>query len=78
MSTYSDLVGHLTQDDDGDMSFQYTDSWLQRAGSVPLSHSLPLRKERFRRNECRGVFAGSLPEESKCEMIARNLDSRQS
>jgi HipA-like protein len=70
---HTDLVGHLTQDDDGDMSFQYADSWLQRTGAVPLSHSLPLRPERFRRKECRGFFAGILPEESKREIIARNL-----
>jgi serine/threonine-protein kinase HipA len=70
---YTDLVGHLTQDDDGDMSFQYAESWLQRAGAVFLSHSLPLRPERFRRKECRGFFAGILPEESKRETIARNL-----
>src|SRR5246500_4826963 len=70
---HTDIVGHLTQDDDGDMSFQYAASWLQRAGAIPLSHSLPLRPERFRRKECRGFFAGILPEESKREMIARNL-----
>lgn len=70
---HTDLVGHLTQDDDGDMSFQYAESWLQRAGAVSLSHSLPLRQERFRRKECRGFFAGILPEEGKREMIARNL-----
>jgi len=34
---------------------------------------LPLRKERFSRNECRGYFGGILPEESKREIIARNL-----
>jgi serine/threonine-protein kinase HipA len=70
---HNDLVGHLTQDDGGDMRFQYAGSWLQKPGAVPLSHSLPLRKERFRRKECRGYFAGILPEESKREMIARNL-----
>src|SRR5215472_690875 len=70
---HTDLVGHLTQDDDGDMSFRYAESWLKRAGAVPLSHSLPLRAERFPRKECRGFFAGILPEESKREMIARNL-----
>lgn len=70
---HTDLAGHLTQDDDGDMSFQYAESWLQRPGAIPLSHSLPLRKERFRRKECRGFFAGILPEEAKREMIARNL-----
>lgn len=69
----TDLVGHLTQDKDGEMSFQYAESWLQRTGAVPLSHSLPLRPERFRRTECRGFFAGILPEEGKREVIARNL-----
>jgi serine/threonine-protein kinase HipA len=38
-----------------------------------LSQSLPLRKERFPQNECRGYFGGILPEESKREIIARNL-----
>ena len=70
---HNDLAGHLTQDDDGDVSFQYGESWLQREGAVPLSHSLPLRAERFRRKECRGFFAGILPEKSQREMIARNL-----
>lgn len=69
----SDLVGHLTQDNHGDMSFQYAKSWVEEAAAVPLSRSLPLRNERFRRKECRGFFAGILPEESKREMIARNL-----
>ena len=40
---------------------------------MPLSHSLPLRKQRFDNKECRGFFAGILPEESKREIIARNL-----
>jgi serine/threonine-protein kinase HipA len=69
----TDLAGHLTQDDDGDMSFQYAASWLQQPDAIPLSHSLPLRQERFRRKDCRGFFAGILPEEAKREMIARNL-----
>ncbi len=69
----NDLVGHLVQDEGGDMSFQYVESWLDRPGATPLSQSLPLRKERFRRKQCRGFFAGILPEESKREIIARNL-----
>jgi len=69
----NDLVGHLVQHDGGDLSFQYVESWLDRPGARPLSQSLPLRKERFRRKECRGFFAGILPEESKREIIARNL-----
>ncbi|PYT26895.1 MAG: kinase [Acidobacteria bacterium] len=69
----NDLVGHLVQDEGGEMTFEYVESWLTRSGATPLSQSLPLRKERFKRKECRGFFAGILPEESKREIIARNL-----
>ncbi|HEY4088635.1 MAG TPA: type II toxin-antitoxin system HipA family toxin [Bryobacteraceae bacterium] len=67
------LTGHLRQNDGGDMSFQYARSWLSNPGAVPLSHSLPLRAEPFRRKECRGFFGGILPEQTQREMIARNL-----
>jgi serine/threonine-protein kinase HipA len=67
------FVGHLIQDEGGQMVFDYAESWLEKTGSCPLSQSLPLRKERFTRKECRGFFAGILPEESKREIIARNL-----
>ncbi len=70
---HDELVGHLIQDDGGQMVFDYAERWLQKPGATPLSQSLPLRKERFKRNECRGFFAGILPEESKREIIARNL-----
>ncbi len=70
---HKELVGHLIQNDGGQMVFGYAESWLQRPNAAPLSHSLPLRRERFTRKECRGYFAGVLPEESKREIIARNL-----
>ena len=62
---HNDLAGQLVQDDGGQMLFDYAESWLNRPGATPLSQSLPLRKERFSRNECRGFFGGILPEESK-------------
>lgn len=60
------------------MLFSHADSWLTKSGAMPLwlSQSFPLRKERFKRNECRGFFAGVLPEESKREIIPRNLGIR--
>ena len=70
---HNELVGHLIQDDGGQMVFDYNESWLQKSNATPLSQSLPLRRERFKRNECRGFFAGILPDESKREIIARNL-----
>src|SRR3979411_2353697 len=70
---HNDLVGQLIQDDGGQMTFKYAGGWLSNPGATPLSQSLRLRKERFKRKECRGYFAGILPEESKREIIAHNL-----
>lgn len=68
-----DLVGHLVQDDDGRMIFNYAKNWLDNPAARPLSYSLPLRKERFTQKKCRGFFAGILPEQSQRELVARNL-----
>jgi serine/threonine-protein kinase HipA len=70
---HEELVGHLIQDDRGQMSFEYLESWLAKPRAAALSQSLPLRKERFPTEECRAFFGGILPEESKREIIARNL-----
>src|SRR3974377_766571 len=70
---HDELVGYLIQDDHGQMLLEYLPTWLDKSGATPLSQSLPLRKERFTRNECRGFFAGILPEGDKREKIARNL-----
>src|ERR1700735_4285523 len=70
---HEQLTGHLIQDDGGQMSFEYLESWVLQPGAAALSQSLPLRKERFPAKECRGFFGGILPEESKREIIARNL-----
>src|ERR1700733_3269645 len=70
---HNELTGQLVQDDGGQMAFNYAESWLNKPGATALSQSLPLRKERFSRNECRGFFGGILPEESKRQIIAGNL-----
>ena len=57
------LVGHLIQDDGGRLGFAYEKRWLNRPDAIGLSYSLPLSPERYSRNECRGFFAGILPEE---------------
>lgn len=70
---HNHLVGHLIQDDDGQMEFAYLQNWIEDPMAIPLSQSLPLREERFSRKECRGFFAGVLPEEGKRKIIALNL-----
>src|SRR5688572_2162003 len=67
------LVGKLVQNDHGNVSFDYVESWLSNPNAIPLSRSLPLAKKHFNRNACKGFFAGLLPDESKREVIARNL-----
>ncbi len=68
-----ELVGQLIQNEHGQVGFCYSESWLNNPKAVALSHSLPLRKELFNRNECRGFFAGVLPEQTQREIIAKNL-----
>jgi serine/threonine-protein kinase HipA len=67
------LIGKLAQDEHGNMRFEYAESWLTDSAAIPLSQSLPLAKRHFSRNDCRGFFAGVLPDESKREIIARNI-----
>jgi serine/threonine-protein kinase HipA len=68
-----ELVGQLVQDDGGQMTFQYDESWLGKPEPIPLSHSLPLRDEPFTQKECRAFFGGTLPEEDNRKVIARIL-----
>lgn len=67
------LAGKLAQDDHGELSFDYAESWRSNPDAIPLSHSLPLAQRHFNRRACRGFFAGLLPDESKREVIGRNL-----
>jgi serine/threonine-protein kinase HipA len=67
------LVGNLVQDAHGQITFDYAETWLNNPAAIALSHSLPLTKKHFTKNECRGFFAGILPKESKREIIAKNL-----
>lgn len=66
-------VGKLEQDDSGLLRFQYNPEWLQTAGAIPLSRSLPLRGEVFRGKHARPFFAGILPDEGPREQIAAIL-----
>jgi len=70
---HQELAGQLIQDDGGQMVFDYAESWLSNPDTIPLSYSLPLHKEQFNHIECRGFFAGILPEEDKRNIIAKNL-----
>lgn len=67
------LVGHLVQDDGGQILFRYAPDWLESLESFPISRSLPLKEEEFKQRECKGFFGGLLPEQSNRTAIARIL-----
>lgn len=69
----TELVGHLTQETSGQITFCYTEDWLKDSRAIPLSHSLPLQKQAFTEKQCRGFFSGVLPEAEQRSIIARNL-----
>ncbi len=70
---HHDFVGHLVQDEGGQMLFSYAERWLENPCAQALSHSLPLRVEQFTQKECTGFFGGLLPEEDVRERIAKKL-----
>jgi len=67
------LVGHLIQDDGGQMLFRYASAWLESPECFPISRSLPLQQDAFKQKECRGFFGGLLPEQGNRAVIARIL-----
>lgn len=67
------FVGQFTQDRHDDISFTYSQAWLDDEKALPLSASLPKRPEQFSRRECRPFFGGLLPEESQRQVAAQAL-----
>lgn len=66
------IVGRLWLDDRKRFCFQYDEGWLTTS-RIPLSLSLPLRREPYLDDESHPFFANLLPEEKMRAVIARNL-----
>ena len=67
------LVGSLSQNSIGKLSFQYAKNWLDDPAAHSLSQSLPLREEVYEEKECAGYFGGLLPEDFNRDLIAHNI-----
>jgi len=52
-------IGTLDEDDSGLLEFRSASAWTGRADAMPLSRSLPLQSEPFRRKHARPFFAGN-------------------
>lgn len=66
------IVGRLWLDNSKRFCFQYDEGWLATT-RIPLSLSLPLRREPYYDDESHPFFANLLPEEKMRAVIARNL-----
>ncbi|BEM40376.1 serine/threonine-protein kinase HipA [Serratia marcescens] len=57
-----DLVGKLTKNTDGGMSFQYAEEWLAEPGARAISLSLPLQRGRIIGSAVYNFFSNLLPD----------------
>lgn len=56
------LVGHLSKDPGGGISFRYAESWLALERASPVSLSLPLREDAYKGAPVLAVFENLLPD----------------
>jgi serine/threonine-protein kinase HipA len=67
------LVGRLWLDERRRFVFEYDAGWLGQKGAIPLSLSLPIRREPYIDDSARPFFANLLPESEIRKVIARQL-----
>lgn len=56
------LIGYLTEEDNGDYVFRYSDAWLMDNNSPPVSLSMPKRSEEYRSEHLFPFFYNMLSE----------------
>ena len=66
-----DRVGLLEQDESGRLSFRYCDGWLNGAGALPISFSMPLTDQPYDDKAAHAFFGGLLQEGEKRNLIER-------
>ncbi|MBO4509062.1 MAG: type II toxin-antitoxin system HipA family toxin [Spirochaetaceae bacterium] len=66
-------AGYFESTENRGVIFVYDESYLSNENAVPLSISLPLRKEEFNQKQCMPFFSGLLPEETARKKIADYL-----
>ncbi|PKQ45953.1 HipA N-terminal domain-containing protein [Confluentibacter flavum] len=60
---YNEIVaGILTETDDGDYLFEYTNNYIKNYSSQFITFSMPVRTERYKSNRLFPFFEGLIPE----------------
>jgi serine/threonine-protein kinase HipA len=67
------LVGHLTKEPGGAVSFRYDESWLSWESAIPVSLSLPIREDAYHGAPVIAVFENLLPDS---EALRRKVAER--
>jgi serine/threonine-protein kinase HipA len=67
------LVGHLSKEAGGEIGFRYHDDWIDAPAPIPVSLSLPLRRDAYRGAPVAAVFDNLLPDS---EMLRRRIAER--
>ena len=71
------IVGRLTKEPSGAISFRYDDDWLTRRGAFAVSLSLPLREDAYRGEPVNAVFENLLPDsEALRRRVAEKVGAR--
>ena len=66
-------VGYIHLKDQGKLSFEYEQKWLNTTGNFPLSTTLPLREGLFPDEVIMPWLANLLPEEKQLQVLSRAL-----
>ena len=66
-------VGRLEERADRSTSFIYDQAWLQHAGALPVSPTMPLRSEPYEHRHLLPFFANLLPEGWLLELSVTKL-----
>ena len=69
----NEMVGVISRDADGRMSFRYSQSWLDDPDAFSISVSLPRQQEVFPPERAHSFFANLLPESGVREHVTRKL-----
>lgn len=67
------LLGFLSVDDYGTLSFKYNEAYLKSVDATAISVSLPLSEQEYYGNAAHSFFVGLLPEERELTAIAQAI-----
>lgn len=70
-------VGDIEVGGDGNLGFEYTQSWIETRGAFPLSVTMPVSARKFPNDIISPWLANLLPEEDQLSILTRSLGLNQ-